>query len=63
MWVNMANLPVGTEFIVNNGLWSGKIVEVDGKKHVHVNVTGRNIELKEDSEDGYILDISITEKG
>jgi hypothetical protein len=62
MWTDVSKLTVGTEFYVNNGAWDGKIVEVDGKKHLHVLATDRKIDISEGT-DGYELDIDVTKKG
>lgn len=54
-------LPLGTKFTVNNGGWDGEIIEVDGKKCMHIIDTGKKIELEEDYD--YALVISDVEQG
>lgn len=49
-------LPVGTTFTVNNGGWSGKIIEdVDGDKCVYVNYTKKSFKLSPDMDYGMVL--------
>lgn len=55
MTTDIYMLDVGTKFSVNNGAWDGEIIEVDGKKYVHVIETGRKVELKPDVDYGLSL--------
>ncbi|ALA07222.1 hypothetical protein SECTIM467_98 [Brevibacillus phage SecTim467] len=45
MWTDVSKLAVGTEFNVINGAWDGKIIEVDGVKHLHVLDTDKKFNL------------------
>lgn len=53
----MRTLPVGACFAVNNGDWDGRIVSVDGVKHLIAHDTGKRINLAQDPY--YSLDITL----
>jgi hypothetical protein len=55
------NLRVGTEFLVENGGWDGRIVLKDGVKHLHILATGHLMELVKSYRSE--LNITITKGG
>lgn len=57
---DMYLLPIGTEFYTENGAWSGKIIEKDGKPHLFVNYTQCSYRIDPDTDCG--LAITITKR-
>lgn len=42
---SLLNLPIGTRFFVTNGYWVGRVVLLDGVKHIYVEATRRVLRL------------------
>jgi hypothetical protein len=57
MTTDIYMLPVGTKFEVINGAWEGKIVEINGEKHL--DISNGYIIKKLDAEKDYCLAIDI----
>lgn len=54
---DVRTLPVGAMFYVVNGGWNGKIVDVDGVKHLNVEETGSSYNLEKRSDEACHLEI------
>lgn len=60
-------LPVGTKFTVENGFWSGKIVEIEGSKYIEMNEhddseENKFIKLEEHVDYALVISIENTEE-
>jgi len=58
------DLEIGTEFFVCNGVWTGKIIEVNNQKAVYVNETSKThiIDTNKDNKNEIIISTNKEEK-